>query len=342
MTSRARSDAGSPPGLDAARRSELEGDASRELVGQNGEAVARALLPSDYDQELRVVDKAARSGQEDIFARWYGEVGEMVRNDGWDFVTGITGRPGVGKSTLGFCLMPITDPDFSKPEQVPQQVAFTPVYYIRLLRMLALGKTKMGDEWVNAGYKRNHSSRENKETNTAFMTLRGMTGGHHILNMPNLFSFDTYWRNERLSAWILVRRRGEAVVHVPVRNDYRDGEVFWRPVLRVSYPGVSGPVWDEYDRMKEEYMKWQAERALSVLEEAEEGSEGGRMSTQAEREARLRRIAQEVAARDDYFDGRGRVRRGMIDAQYPGMTDREIERAAGLAAALRVKEPKPA
>jgi len=82
-----------------------------------------------------IEDDAA--GAMDDLALWYAiNVGERCSDADFDFVTAITGRERIGKSTLAMWLLQMTEPG-ARPVD---RVAFTPLEYLRLFKSLPPGR----------------------------------------------------------------------------------------------------------------------------------------------------------------------------------------------------------
>jgi hypothetical protein len=184
-----------------------------------------------------------------------------VVNEGWDWVTVITGGEGVGKSTLAIKWALLYDPEFNPAEGV----VFDIDELLGLFARSGKGDIVVGDEGVNGFFNRDAMTKENKAAATTGMVARGM-GIHLTLLIPNLNHLDPYWREHRVKTWIHVKGRGKAIYRVARRHEFSRG-TYWQPQFRHYYGPVADNIWSPYMERKNRYMM---AKVLKELERAEE------------------------------------------------------------------------
>lgn len=148
------------------------------------------------------------------YVRWHikdlAEMSKESRKKRFDFICAITGRRGLGKSTLGY--------------KWARRLGFKPKQHIIYTREdLAKGlagwdQVLMADEAINAGYKRDFHSTDQKD----LIKMLNMYRDHRnilFLCIPNFWDLDKPLR-DLVKLRIDIVRRGLGVIHKPKESTY--------------------------------------------------------------------------------------------------------------------------
>jgi len=194
--------------------------------------------------------------------------------DVWDLPAVITGREGIGKSTLGYWLCYGVDENFNVEEGI--------VYTAKELRPKLFRTPRYGaclvDEGLAALYKREHSTYERKFIIKVLSQAR-QRNLFYAICCPRMGDLDEYLRNWRIRLWLHVVSRGKAAVYlyddkVMIGDPWHLGDRKERRkrnlVGFVSFPAMPDDIKDMYRRIKAEAYK----RMEKVLTEEEEDRQG--------------------------------------------------------------------
>ncbi len=165
----------------------------------------------------------------------------------WDVVIAITGREGVGKTTLALEIAFAIDPTFS----LDANILFNPETddLVKKIFSLPPGSVILVDEAIKTSYKRRFATETNIVLNQIY-TLCRKQKKISIFCMPRFFDFDEFFRNHRIRFWIHVFERGKAAIFIiddenPFSSDpwhvkenfkriNRRRRSFWEPSSQVS------------------------------------------------------------------------------------------------------------
>ncbi|GEM_PF-4868855 len=167
------------------------------------------------------------------------------------------------------------------------------------------GSSILFDEAAMGLYNRESMTATNRAITTAAMIARAKNY-HMVLCIPSFWSLDAYFRDHRARCWIHVERRGEAVVHVPVRQRYTK-DVFWEQVILHFFSPIKGAVWDAYEARKMAFIQ----KALKAAKERDRPQENDEDAA-----ARDNALAEEIAANPEFWTPKGYAKRGLIAARY--------------------------
>lgn len=231
--------------------------------------------------------------KENLLRENYAEVRRKITQENFDFVTVISGYEGSGKSTLALKVAGYTDPDFNGT-----RVAFTGDELLSLMETAPRGSSILFDEAAMGLYNRESMTATNRAITTAAMIARAKNY-HLVLCIPSFWSLDAYFRDHRARCWIHVERRGESIVHVPVRQRYTK-DVFWEQVIQHFFGPTRGAVWDAYEERKMAFIQ----KALKAARERDAPDDADDEESDALREQDM---AREVAANPELWTAKGRA-----------------------------------
>src|SRR5688500_14826405 len=157
-----------------------------------------------------------------------------------DVVIIVTGKEGVGKSTFAQWLARQLSPKFSTAN-----VVFSGADFMELAVKLPPGSVIVLDESTEGGYSRDAMTTRNKEL-TKFLMVSRQRNLICVILFPNIRWLDPYISEHRASHWVLVEKRGVALVHRSKRADYKGAKPSWVQMFRTAYPKVEGTEWDAY------------------------------------------------------------------------------------------------
>lgn len=134
-----------------------------------------------------------------------------------DCVIAVSGVEGEGKSTYSMeQAMKINGPKF----MLKRHFIYSP-YEVRDRIRQMHGEAVTIDEGMEAFYKRNWNTQNNKLLNMIFSMCRKQNLAV-LINIPNFWDLDPYYRNHRIKLWIFVVVRGRAVMFAPDPNPFAE------------------------------------------------------------------------------------------------------------------------
>lgn len=163
----------------------------------------------------------------------------------------ITGHEGSGKSTLAMHLGTLLDESFTHAS-----MKFTGADFVSHSKDSQPGNVVVLDESIDGGFSREAMTEANRILTKHFVvsrTLRLLT----FELFPNMRWLDSYISEHRARYWILVERRGVALVHRIRSADYRGAKPSWEKMFRFRYPAFEGPEWDAYLKAKANLVRGQ-------------------------------------------------------------------------------------
>lgn len=176
-------------------------------------------------------------------SKWIAQVRAQPDRDS-DAVIIVTGKEGVGKSTFAQWLAKQMDPAFTTAN-----VVFSGADFMELAVKLSPGSVIVLDESTEGGYSRDAMTTRNKEL-TKFLMVSRQRNLICIILFPNIRWLDPYISEHRASHWVLVEKRGVALVHRSKRADYKGAKPSWVQMFRTAFGKVEGDDWDAYLKRK--------------------------------------------------------------------------------------------
>lgn len=232
----------------------------------------------------------------------------------FDQVILITGRERSGKSTLGLKLASMLDPDFTL-----DRLAFTQEEFKELVREAPDESAIVMDEAGVAMFSRDWMTKGQKELIKAFICF-GIKRLKAILILPHITMLDYQLRCRRVHWWLSCYclngvQRGWFKVRTSCESEFEMG-AFWVPKFTTRFTKVDGPLWEEYEKRKREFL----DALLSGRSSAEikNGGAAGEVAREIERpEGRRPR-------------GEERDVGAIVRMLQSGMTMEEVVRRTGL------------
>lgn len=178
-----------------------------------------------------------------------------LHKDDKDAVVVISGRERSGKSTLAWTLASQVDPSFNA-----ERMVFSGSDFMREATKLPRGRALVLDEAIQGGFSRDAMTDQNRSL-AKFLVVAGERNLVSFVLFPNLRWLDPYISEHRARWWVLVERRGVALVHEMRRADYRGSKPSWKRLFRIRFNEVVGPEWEKYTGLKEKLVRNVANRA---------------------------------------------------------------------------------
>lgn len=267
---------------------------------------------------------AREEKSKDLLRIAYEKVREKILKKNYDYVTVISGYEGSGKSTLAIRVAYYSDPDFNGT-----RVAFTGDELLGFMADAPRGSAIIFDEAAMGLFNRESMSKMNRAITTAAMIARAKNY-HLILCIPSFWVLDAYFRDHRARCWIDIERRGDSLVHVPIRHRYRK-DTFWEPVMEHHFSPIPAdhPIWAAYEARKMAFI----DRTLREVREKQAEKKAAKAPKPDPFERDLE-MAQEVADDASFWTRYGYAKRGVIASRF-GITAHHARSVAELAKALR-------
>lgn len=176
-----------------------------------------------------------------------------------DAVVVITGRERTGKSTMAWTLAKRIDAGFG-----PGRMVFTGRDFMQEATKLPKGAALVLDEAIQGGFSRDAMGDQNKAL-AKFLIVAGERNLVSFVLFPNLRWLDPYIAEHRARWWVLVERRGVALVHEMRRADYRGAKPSWKRLFRVNFNPVEGDDWGIYLKAKSKLVRNVAKRSDELV-----------------------------------------------------------------------------
>src|ERR1041384_8164708 len=188
------------------------------------------------------------------FEAWIQTLAGLHKSDK-DAVVIITGRERTGKSTMAWTLAKRIDESFGSARMV-----FTGRDFMQEATKLPKGAALVLDEAIQGGFSRDAMGEQNKAL-AKFLIVAGERNLVSFVLFPNMRWLDPYISEHRARWWVLVEKRGEALVHEMRRADYRGAKPSWKRLFRIRFKPVDGPDWDTYLKAKSKLVRNVAKRS---------------------------------------------------------------------------------
>ena len=208
---------------------------------------------------------------------------ELKDND--DHLTVITGREGIGKSTLGLQFAAV----ISAKTFGITHVCYTLLDLAKVLRKVKKGDTIVCDEGLMFSFSREAISSGNKQF-VKLLSISRQLNIHLIINVPNFWNLESYVREHRVKTLINVTERGYCNIytHKSIRYVSLGGS------KNRLWEGVSNEIWKDIakfskrlpevnDFNEETYLQLKKEHMNDFLEELEEFAESIEESSKSKR-----------------------------------------------------------
>lgn len=175
--------------------------------------------------------------------------------DDKDAVVVITGKERKGKSTLAWTVAQRVDEGFG-----PDRMVFSGQDFMRAAVALPKGSALVLDEAVQGGFSRDAMTEKNRSL-TKFLVVAGERNLVSFILFPNIRWLDPYIAEHRARWWILIEKRGQALVHEMRAADYRGAKPSWKRLFRIRFKAVEGDDWSAYLKAKSKLVRNEAKKA---------------------------------------------------------------------------------
>lgn len=219
--------------------------------------------------------------------RWGRHIRWALSQD-YDQLVLFTGREGTGKSTGGFHLCRSVDTAFHLG-----RIGWRGWDHIRNSLAAPKRAAVMWDETSRGGDGRRAMGQENVDVINHLAECRALNQ-LHVLCKPSLHSFDPRIRETRAHWWVHLEDRGLAKVFYPVRGAHAK-KTWWDYRFDLHVPKASGPMWDEYAKLKDEHTQRNSAENIDD-DNAILPLVGHVAEVRAERHARAAAVAQQILA----------------------------------------------
>lgn len=150
------------------------------------------------------------------------DFGMAVRNkirDDYDSLCCISGREGIGKSSLGYHICKLVDDNFDVKKNI---VYALPELYRKMMETPKYGSVLV-DEGMECFYKRDHHNPARKRVIKSLSQAR-QKNLFYVFCSPRFTDLDEYLRNWRIRIWLRVTARGVAEIYF-----FDDNEMYGDP-----------------------------------------------------------------------------------------------------------------
>jgi len=181
------------------------------------------------------------------------KVAERLRKD-YDWMHGNVGYEGSGKTTIGWLICKIIDPEFTA-----KNVAFTFDQLIMLIEQLPKYSAIMVDEGAEIFFNLNTTSREGKEITKKLTQIRSKNL-FILINIPDFTLLQKYIKNHRLLSLTRVISRGVCEFHsknnlFKIKLNPQTKKIEYpKPSFYDRFPKVEGEEWNEYLKKKDTFL----------------------------------------------------------------------------------------
>jgi len=174
--------------------------------------------------------------------------------DDLDFVLVVSGKEGMGKSTLAWLICKYVDSSFNA-----NRIAYDSQEFKKLLNESKPGQAILLDEGEWLLYSRESMTRQNIDITKILAAIR-LKNILMVICIPSFLKIDSYVRSHRAKALAIVPCRGrlQGYNENQLEHTYRDKRTGHLKIpgkpFRDSFKKVKGPEWEEYLKRKREFV----------------------------------------------------------------------------------------